>query len=200
MNRAAWLALWSLALGLGMASEGRAGAFGGGDGSSERTVRIEMTGGQTLEGSVVFQPLIVDSDLGRYEIQPEKIKTIQFLAPLDVEDDDLPPNAHRDPRGYVVAQDGYQTAMVVRGKVITTSGKEVVGAVHIPVNLKLQLEFGTITPTPEKMRTLTMVNAEPYKEKPAEAAENAKPAEASKPEKSRQEQNPRPNGPDSGSI
>ena len=101
-------------------------------------------------------PLIVESELGQYEIGPDKIKMIRFLKPaenLDVRPATLPP----DMRGNVRVADARGAAWLIHGKVTTTSDKEIVGDIHIPVNFALELEFGTLTPSPEKLRTLTLI-------------------------------------------
>lgn len=52
----------------------------------QRSARIEMEGGQLLSGKIDLRPLIVDGDLGQYEIAPSKIKMIRFLKPVNEAD------------------------------------------------------------------------------------------------------------------
>jgi hypothetical protein len=59
-------------------------------------------------------------------------------------------------------------AMLVRGKVITTSDKEIIGTIHIPTDFKLELDFGGLTLAPAKLRSITFTDAHP-KAKPAKA-------------------------------
>lgn len=184
MHRATWLAALALILSpcsspgqppSGPAAAGRdgpppavafreAGGFGGDvEGPMERTVRLEMEGGQKLEGTVYFRPLIVDSDLGQYTIRPEKIKMIQFLKRADV-DDEAPPDEPRVPRANANAPVAARMMRVgppharVRGKVVTTTDKVIIGDIHIPTDFALELEFGRLSPSPEKLRILTMID------------------------------------------
>lgn len=150
------------------------GAFGGEvQGETQRSVQLEMEGGQKLEGTIQLRPILVDSDLGQYSIHPDKIKAIRFLRRLnadnaeeDVVQRDLPAKAarkmmmpQRDLHGNVLVPDQTSpsgTAWLAHGKVITTSGKEIIGDIHIPTDFKLELEFGTLSPAPDKLRILTL--------------------------------------------
>src|SRR5262249_6200630 len=60
-------------------------------------------------------------------------------------------------------------ATLVRGKVLTTSGQEVIGMIHIPTDFTLELDFGSLTLAAAKLRSITFA-AETRKDKPAEAA------------------------------
>ena len=185
MNRTAWLAALALIIApgptfgqsrfgtvgrTGMDDQRRSGGFRavgafGGDAQEEtgRSVRLEMEGGQKLEGTIHFRPVIVDSDLGRYTIRPDKIKMIQFLKRANV-DDIGPAEVPRDVQGNVNvprAVRPVQRETRVRGKVVTTSDKVIIGDVHIPFDFALELDFGTLTVAPDKLRTLTMIDAEP---------------------------------------
>lgn len=181
MNRTAWLAAMALILAPGRGS-GQAGAVsgdddppravgfrmvgafgGGGQGETFRQVRLEMQGGQKLEGTIRFLPVIVDGDLGRYTILPDKIETIQFLGRANADDDGQqgPPTIPQGMRGGGMRMNPMQRVTLVRGKVTTTTGKIILGDVHIPPNFALELDFGTLAVAPEKLRTLTMIEAEP---------------------------------------
>lgn len=164
------------------------GAFGAQpdeEGTIKRTVRLEMEGGQKLEGTISFQPLIVESDLGQYTIRPDKIKTIQFLRRANV-DDAAAAEEPRNPRPNVMmAGPGMmrpmRTGTLVRGKVVTTSDQVIIGDIHIPPNFALELEFGRLTPAPDKLRVLTMIDgaAPPAPEaKPGAAPDAAAPKAA----------------------
>lgn len=150
------------------------GAFGGEPVvETERSVRIEMEGAQKLEGTVRFRPVIVESELGRYAIRPEKIRMIRFLKRAG-EDVGKPGRPPEDETQKPVIPDGMFPARrgtLVRGKVITTSGKEIVGDIYIPTDFKLELDFGTLTLAPDKLRTLTMVEDEPAAEAPVPKAD-----------------------------
>ena len=174
------------AVGLRMVGAFQGGAFQGGQDNQGHKVRIEMEGGQTLEGYIDSQPFIVDGDLGRYTIWPTKIRTIQFLkrSNVEVEDEDEPePKPHpqpnpRNPRamgmmgqmgGGMMAQMGggmmgggmmMQQPTLIRGKLTTTTGKVIVGDIHVRPNFSLTLDFGFLAVAPEKLRTLTMIEAE----------------------------------------
>jgi hypothetical protein len=168
------------------------GAFGGMvQGETQCSVQLEMEGGQKLEGTVQLRPILVDSDLGQYSIHPEKIKAIRFLRRLSTDNDEenavqraVPPTVRRkmmvpqrDPQGNTLVPDQTSptgTAWLTHGKVITTSGKEIVGDIHIPTDFKLELEFGTLSPAPDKLRILTITGSPP-------AGATGAPAEAGRP-------------------
>lgn len=202
MKRAAWLAAMVLILapgpGSGQTVTGglrTVGAFGGDDQSENvRSVRLEMEGGQKLEGTIRFRPVIVDGDLGRYRIRPDKIKRIQFLRRADVGDGEppeAPPNAPAM-RNRAGMMGGMMPAALVRGKVVTTSDAVIIGDVHIPPDFALELDFGTLTVAPEKLRVLTMI--EPA---PAEAPAAGEPP-AAKPPAGGSARPQKPRGPDPG--
>ena len=66
------------------------------------------------------------------------------------------------------------TAVLTRGKVITTADKEIIGMIHIPTDFRLELDFGALTLAPVKLRSITFTD-DNRKEKPAKA-EAAAPA------------------------
>ena len=45
-----------------------------------------------------------------------------------------------------------------KGKVVTTSGKEILGNILIPWNFQLELDFGTLTLVPPKLRSITFTD------------------------------------------
>ena len=69
----------------------------------------------------------------------------------------------RDRHGNLLVHDPTSptgTAWLTRGKVITTSNKEIIGDIHIPTDFQLELEFGHLTPAPDKLRTLTLIDGD----------------------------------------
>ena len=75
------------------------------------------------------------------------------------------------PVGFaMVADPGSRTgaAMLVRGKVITTTDQEVIGMIHIPNDFTLELDFGSLILAPAKLRSITFTDKD-RKEKPAQA-------------------------------
>jgi hypothetical protein len=206
MKRTAWLAAVALTLVLGATfGQSRPGAEGGAgrDGrtgaggfravgafggevpeATQRSVQLEMEGGQKLDGTVQLRPILVDGDLGEYRIHPDKIKLIRFLKRANEDNADgeagqpdfrevVPKKAgmrRRDRHGNVLVPDQTSptgTAWLTHGKVITTSGKEIIGDIHIPTDFRLELEFGTLTPAPDKLRALTLTDAGPGGDGPA---------------------------------
>jgi hypothetical protein len=149
------------------------GAFGGEvQAGIRRSVQLEMEGGQKLDGTIELRPLLVDNDLGQYSIHPDKIKMIRFLKRVDediIEGEAVPRNVRgvvakkvallqRDGHGNLLVRDPTGTAWLTRGKVITTSNKEIIGDIHIPTDFQLELEFGHLTPAPDKLRILTLID------------------------------------------
>ncbi len=59
-------------------------------------------------------------------------------------------------------------AVLTRGKVITTTGKEIIGVIHIPSDFKLDLDFGALTLAPVKLRSITFTGDD-RKDKPVKA-------------------------------
>jgi hypothetical protein len=180
----------------GMMMQG-GGFVGNGFAEVRRSVQIEMEGGQRLIGKIDLRPVIVDGDLGRYVIMPEKIKMIRFLKPAnDVEGDGddeeggggggkpvvparlpnrgVPVRAVRAGRGGfggMSDRDPQTGAALARGKVITTTDQELIGTIHIPMDFRLVLDFGTLNLAPAKLRSITIASTNRQdKPTPAEAA------------------------------
>jgi hypothetical protein len=63
---------------------------------------------------------------------------------------------------------GFGGAPVTRGKVITTSGKEIIGTIHTPTDFRLELEFGLLAVTTDKLRSITFMD-DTGEDKPAKA-------------------------------
>jgi hypothetical protein len=181
------------------------GAFGG-DAPAEvqRVAEVEMEGGQRLKGEIGLKPLTVESDLGRYSIPPDKIKMIRFLKPPDavpaanIEEAEDEPKAAM-PRAVMrrgmprmaanFVQDPLNQGTVsslTRGKVITATGKEIIGNIYIPTDFKISLEVGTLYLAAGKLRTITFTDArteetranEPTRPEAAAVAHAGQPAPA----------------------
>jgi hypothetical protein len=163
-----------------------------------RSAQVEMEGGQTLSGKIDIRPVIVDTDLGQYLITPDKIKMVRFLKPVNevkpVDEAEgnnnggegeaevlvgaVRPNraaAIRAALGggggpQMVADPNSRTGMAVlaRGKVITNGDKEIIGMIHIPTDFRLELDFGSLTLAPVKLRSITFT-LDQRKDKPANA-------------------------------
>ena len=174
------------------------GGFGGGPVGAEmqRSVQVEMEGGEHLSGTIDLRPVIIDSDLGQYSVAPDKIKMIRFLKPereaegagdadgggVAVEKAVRRIGPIRVDRNggmgggltgggmRVVESDG-RPAILTRGKVITTADREIIGNIHIPTDFRLELEFGSLNLAPGKLRTIAFAGDDnPDKPVPAEAA------------------------------
>jgi hypothetical protein len=169
------------------------GFVGHGFAEVRRSVQIEMEGGQRLSGKIDLRPVIVDGDLGRYTIMPDKIKMIRFLKPAnEVEGDGdieggggdgkpvvparlqnrgLPARVVRVGRGGFGGtgdRDPRTGAALARGKVITITDQEIIGTIHIPADISLVLDFGALNLAPAKLRSITFTGAN-RQEKPAPA-------------------------------
>jgi hypothetical protein len=64
------------------------------------------------------------------------------------------------------------TAVLTRGKVITLADKEILGMVHVPGDFTLELDFGTLTLAPVKLRSITFAD-DNRQDGPAKAAASA---------------------------
>jgi hypothetical protein len=197
MNRPEWLAaiLIVLAPATGFAQFGGMGGMGGqgmapgmmgnrmmaGPIEVQRTVQVELEGGQRIGGRIDLRPLTAQGDLGRYTIMPDKIKTIRFLKPASEDQAGHAPGGEVAPIGPPIAAPGMRQppgmfpnlgnavpdpnnpgsfATMARGKVITTSGQEIIGNIYIPYNFQLQLDFGTLTPSAAKLRSITFTDGD----------------------------------------
>ena len=161
-----------------------------------RTAQVEMAGSHRLIGQLDFRPLTVEGDLGRYAIMPDRIKMIRFLKPAN---DDEAANAARDgspnPRrvapGLPRARAGAvmqarspfdvhddtvndpitgRLTTITRGKIVTTTGQEIIGMIYIPKDFHLELEFGTLFLEAPRLRSITFTDAE-RTTRPAQAGE-----------------------------
>ena len=50
------------------------------------------------------------------------------------------------------------TPVVTRGKVITTTDKEIIGTIDLPADFRLGAYFGTLTLSPEKLRSISFTD------------------------------------------
>ena len=48
-----------------------------------------------------------------------------------------------------------------RGKVVTTTDKEIVGAIHVPIEFRLELDFGALDLETDKLRSITFTDDRP---------------------------------------
>jgi hypothetical protein len=175
----------------GMMMQG--GGFAGhGFAEVRRSVQIEMEGGQRLSGRLDLRPIIVDGDLGRYTIAPDKIKMIRFLKPANEVEGDADGEGGGDGKavvpvglqnqvvamravrggrggfGGMADRDPQTGATLTRGKVITTTANEIIGTIHIPTDFRLDLDFATLNLSPTKLRSVTFTG-ETRHDKPAPA-------------------------------
>jgi hypothetical protein len=230
MNRSGWLAAIAVALVPvpGLAQPGgpgggfrAVGAFGGdaGDASAEvqRTAEVEMEGGQRVRGQIGLKPLTVESDVGRYAIDPDKIRMIRFLKPPaeaeagnaeEVEVKAVAPGgaamgrANRMmggmmggmmARGFMPDPLTNVAATRARGKVSTTTGKDIVGNIYLPADFKIALDVGTLYLAADKLRTLTFTDAGAAgvrANEPVHAVPDTVPAPAGQPESPEADRSP----------
>jgi hypothetical protein len=130
---------------------GMGGGFGG-PSAVDREVQAEMANGRTLSGRLTINPIQVDTEVGEYQIRPEKIKGITFERPQGENN----PNQE------------------LKGSVATTSGKEFHGTLRIPFALSLQIDEGTLNLAPSRIKALKF-------QVPAAEAGGAKPQEQGAP-------------------
>jgi hypothetical protein len=166
-------------MGAGMMMGGR--VMTAGPTEVQRAVQVEMEGGHRLSGRIDLRPLTVETDLGRYAIMPEKIKIIRFLKPendeagkaADEQADMNGPQAKARAAMMVArAQNRRNLAMVAdpsnpsfpatmaRGKVVTTTDKEIIGNIYIPSDFSLEFDFGTLSLAAPKLRSITFTDVD----------------------------------------
>jgi hypothetical protein len=185
MKRLEWLAAIAVVLvpGAGFAQSEvtgggfrTVGGFGGEvQGEVQRSAEVELDGGQRVRGEVSLRPLTIESDVGRYSIPPDRIKTIRFLKPASEpgagDADEARPQpkaaAARGPMrranpnvaGFVndPLNRGF-TSMLARGKVSTTPGKDIIGDIYIPTDFNITLDVGTLYLAPGALRSITFTD------------------------------------------
>ena len=166
----------------GMMMQG-GGFVGPGFTEVRRSVHVEMEGGQRLNGTMDLRSVILDGDLGRYVIMPDKIKMIRFLKPANDDEADgvgeggggdgkpvvparlqngavpvRPVRAGRGGFGGMADRDPQTGAALARGKVIIITDQEIIGTIHIPTDFRLDLEFGTVNLAPGALRSITFTS------------------------------------------
>jgi hypothetical protein len=153
---------------------GGMGGMGGmmmGAGSYElrRAVQVEMEGGRHLSGQIDLATVVVHGDLGQYAIMPDKIKVIRFLKPANEakvggKDGQGKPDGGDDAGGGMAAgmadPNNPAGTPIIRAKIVMNSGEEIIGAIQLPMVFRLELDFGTLIPTADKLRTLTFTEGE----------------------------------------
>jgi hypothetical protein len=154
------------------------GAFGGdGPGEIQRTAEVEVEGGQRLKGEIGLKPLTVQSDLGQYSIPLDRIKMIRFLKPPDevqpanVEEVEAEPKVAQPRavmrRGMPRVAPGFlqdplnqgTLSSLTRGKLLTATGREIIGNIYLPTDFKIALDVGTLYLAAGKLRTITFTDA-----------------------------------------
>jgi hypothetical protein len=140
---------------------GGMGGMGGGAAALARPVQLEIEGGRRLNGKIGLGFLAVESELGQYWIRSDRIKTIRFATP----EKEAKPEAKEDEQPGDVAGPGARPgnvaypSTILEGKVVTTSGQEIDGGIHVPNSFVLQLEFGSLRLDPDQLRTITFTGA-----------------------------------------
>src|SRR4051812_35383777 len=101
-------------------------------------VKVETYGNQVVTGKLRLARVFVQSEVGIYEIQPEKVKAIELSAPAQ----DHP---------VAITQVGTQRS----GTVVTATGAKIAGQVLVPNTWKIETDLGTLTPDAQQLKTLT---------------------------------------------
>ncbi len=101
------------------------------------SVGVTTSGGQSVSGAMTLGWVVVDCELGCYEVEPDKVKEIRF-TPLR--------------NGQVIM---YANMMpLAEGTVVTSSGLEISGNVLVE-NWKLRTDLGVVTLNAATLKTLT---------------------------------------------
>lgn len=120
-------------------------------------VQVE-SGGGNVSGTLRLAAVVLQSDLGQYEIKPEKVREIRFLI------------RNADER---FGRIGLLSAPVP-GVVVTRTGEELKGNVLVQ-QWQLETELGTLTLNPATLKLVTFAGHEKEKaEKEKEKAEKEK--------------------------
>ena len=121
-------------MGMGM---GRMGMRGSQMRTALRTVQIELIGGQKIQGKLELDPVIVASEMGEYQIKPDRVKLVR-----------LEPRPGKETEPFI------NGSKAIVGAVLTTTGQEIKGKVQCP-SWNLDVEFGTLNVDPAKVRVMT---------------------------------------------
>ncbi len=184
MQRTAWIAalVFSVAPGAALAQMGgMMGGMGGGMGRGgmgmnglsssmiRRSVQVELEGGRRVSGRIDLGSLMIYGDLGQYAIQPDRIKMIRFLKPVTEpgNDDAQAQQGMPTPAPAGVNNNAQMMAMMragnmnnpmnlqmVRAKVILNSGEEIIGNLQQGMGFHIAVDYGTMTPALDKMRSM----------------------------------------------
>ncbi len=129
--------------------------------SQDYAVDVTTLGGRSVTGKLALTWVVVNYDLGYYEIEPEKVKEIHFTAVR--------------PERNTIGPGG----TMVEGTIITTTGAEISGVVMVN-NWKLQTDLGVLTLDAQGLKSLTIKGKAPVPDlnaaKPQQAPPEAKPA------------------------
>ncbi|WP_422924740.1 hypothetical protein [Singulisphaera sp. PoT] len=117
----------------------------------EWNIKAELDGDRVVSGSLSLYNIMVEGDIGEYEIKPEKVKAIQFEKGATIQQS---PNGPQIP-----------------GTVITTSDEKVTGLISLP-SWRFKIELGILKPDPKKLRVVSFLSKvkveEPKKPKASE--------------------------------
>jgi hypothetical protein len=120
--------------GMGMAGMGGIGGTRA-QRSVERTVEVELASGQKLTGKIQLDWVFVETEVGRYQIKPEQIKTIRLT-------------------GKAVPREGPMEEPGIEGTVTTSSGREIKGKIRNNSWL-LDVEIGSLALDSSKVKSMT---------------------------------------------
>lgn len=130
--------------------------------SQDFSVIVATSGGKSVSGILNLTWVVVNYDLGHYEIEPEKVKEIQFTA--------------AKPDQVMIVGPG---GAMVEGTIITTTGAEIAGIVMVD-NWKLRTDLGILTLDAQGLKSLSFKGKAPEPPlnatKPQPAPPEAKPA------------------------
>ena len=132
--------------------------------SQDFSVVVATSGGKSVSGTLNLMWVVVNYDLGHYEIEPEKVKEIHFTAP-------------KLEQMMIVGPGG----AMVEGTIITTTGAEIAGIVMVD-NWKLHTDLGILTLDAQGLKSLSFKGKAPEppsnatKPQQAPAPPEAKPA------------------------
>jgi len=112
-------------------------------GPRDYRVKVETAKGAALTGSLMsLGTVVVDGDLGVYQIQADKVKEIRFSEAKE---------------GKHPVTDGMGTR--VEGTVVVTSGDEIAGTVFVPASAwVVKTDLGQVTLAPGKIKSVTFLD------------------------------------------
>jgi hypothetical protein len=137
MIRSGWFAVLAVVL----ASLPCKAQFGAGVEEKEYPVQVEMEGGQCVQGKLRLAEVLIDCELGQYQIKAEKVKMIRF------------PNPGAEATGPPADR-------LIKGTVITTSDREIHGLVHVR-NWTVETDLGSLTLKPETIKAVNFSASSP---------------------------------------